>query len=156
MGFVEGSVGILQNGTVALSGHLTDAFLKGLAEHGYVHGRNVVVEVRYAEGKLDRLPALAKEMEARGLDVFFTSPALASLPTMCTSKEFVESGCLMSYGSNYIDLVRRAGGHAARILKGARPGELPIEQPVKFELVINLELTIPRQLLLRSDQITDW
>jgi putative tryptophan/tyrosine transport system substrate-binding protein len=80
------------------------------------------------------------------------------LPMMCWLREYVD-GCLMSYSANLPDLFRRAATYVDKILKGAKPADLPIEQPTKFELVINLKtakalgLTIPPSLLLRADEV---
>jgi len=81
------------------------------------------------------------------------------LPTMHQLKEAVDRGGLMSYGASLPDLGRRAAHYVDKILKGAKPADLPVEQPTKFELVINLKtakalgLTIPQSLLLRADEI---
>jgi putative tryptophan/tyrosine transport system substrate-binding protein len=85
----------------------------------------------------------------------------ARLPTMCPQAWFAEAGCLTSYGPHFPDNFRRAAGYVDKILKGAKPGELPIEQPTKFELVVNLKsanalkLTIPQSILLRADRIIE-
>ena len=78
------------------------------------------------------------------------------LPSITSDRMYAEAGCLMSYGSNLTDYRRRAATYVDKIFKGAKPGDLPVEQPTKFELVINgktaktLGLTIPNELLLRA------
>ncbi len=83
------------------------------------------------------------------------------LAMMCPQGFYVQQGCLMSYGVNIFDLYRRLGGHVAKVLKGAKPADLPIEQPTKLELMINLNtakalgLTIPPALLIQTDQVIE-
>ena len=85
----------------------------------------------------------------------------ARLPTMHGYKESVEAGGLMSYGANLTDLFRRAGDYVDKILRGAKPGDIPVEQPIKFDLVINLTtakalgLTVPPSLLARADEVIE-
>jgi len=298
-------VGILLGGTEAGARYQRDAFVQGLRELGYVEGKNLTLETRWAEGKIERFPALAAELLERKVDVLFapsgiaaqaaqktgtTTPivfalapdpvgqgfgkslshpggnmtgltsthgelsakrvellketypkakriavlyfvapsaagvteqlaetaraakklgvalateesprpddftrAFASLrkqrpdalivienpmffsnrarlaelaaelrvPAIYNVAEYVEAGGLMSYGASYADLIRRAASHVVRILDGAKPGDLPIEQPTRFELVINLKTAkalghkIPQSVLLRATRVIE-
>jgi putative tryptophan/tyrosine transport system substrate-binding protein len=90
-----------------------------------------------------------------------TSALGAKLPTTYGFREYVEAGGLMSYGPNFPDLFRRAADYVDKILRGAKPGDIPVEQPTKFDLVINLTtakalgLTIPESLLARADEVIE-
>jgi putative tryptophan/tyrosine transport system substrate-binding protein len=113
-------------------------------------------------------------MTAAHLDAIFVPPdsmfyqhrarlallaAKTRLPTMWGLRDHVEAGGLMAYATDLNDLARRAASYVDKILKGTKPADLPVEQPTKFELVINLKtakalgLTIPQSLLLRADEI---
>jgi len=128
-----------------------------------------VLEVRDSRDYETAVAAATKR--ARGLFVvsnptFFDDrqrlAALAAkhrLPILCEWREMAEAGCLMAYGPNISDLYRRASTYVDRIARGATPADLPVEQPTKFELTINLRtakalgLTVPQSLLLQADQI---
>jgi putative ABC transport system substrate-binding protein len=83
------------------------------------------------------------------------------LPTIYNVREFVEAGGLMSYGLNFLDLYRRAADFVDKILRGAKPADIPVEQPTKFDLVVNLTTaktlgrTIPESFLLRADEMIE-
>ena len=85
----------------------------------------------------------------------------ARLPTMYAQREYVEAAGLMSYGPNFPDMNRRAADYVDKILRGAKPADLPVEQPTKFELIVNLTtakalgLTIPESFLLRADEVIE-
>jgi putative ABC transport system substrate-binding protein len=293
-------IGVLSGGSRSSTTASTEAFRQGLRELGYLEGQNVAIEYRYAEGKLDRLPALAAELAASRVDVIVaqapaavraaknasgTIPivmahggdpvaqgfvaslarpggnitglsnfsaelsgkrlellreafpkvsriaaiwnpdapgpvlsfkeleiaakalkvplqslqvrgpndfegafqaareqagslvviqdvvtvthlkrivelaAMHRLPAIYMEEEWAEAGGLISYGVNQPDLHRRAAAYVDKILKGAKPADLPVEQPIKFELVINLKaakqigLTIPQSVLYRADKV---
>ncbi|MFI5387747.1 MAG: ABC transporter substrate binding protein [Fimbriimonadales bacterium] len=86
----------------------------------------------------------------------------SQLPAMSTVREFADAGFLMSCGTNFRAKWRRASLYVDKILKGAKPGDLPVEQPTKFELVINLKtvkalgLTIPQSILPRADEVIQF
>ena len=83
------------------------------------------------------------------------------LPTINAFREYVVAGGLMSYGPNFPDLFRRSADYVDKILRGAKPADIPVEQPVKFDLVVNnttakaLGLTIPEQFLLRANEVIE-
>ena len=108
-----------------------------------------------AEALVTILGALVGSQRSRIVDL----AAKSRLATMSAESRWTEAGGLMSYGPDYADLYRRAATYVDKILKGAKPAELPIEQPTKFEFVINLKtakqigLTIPQSVLYRADKI---
>jgi len=85
----------------------------------------------------------------------------ARLPTMHGYRDYVEAGGLMSYGPSALDQYRRAADYVDKILRGAKPSDIPVEQPTKFDLVINLTtakalgLTMPKSFLLRADEVIE-
>jgi len=132
----------------------------------------ISMEVRTREDFESVFGAIAKEHA--GALLVLTDPltfahrgqftALAAkhrLPAMYAVREFVDAGGLMAYGPSFPDAYRRAATYVDKILKGAKPADLPVEQPTKFELLINLKtartlgLTIPPSLLLRADQVIE-
>jgi putative tryptophan/tyrosine transport system substrate-binding protein len=142
-----------------------------------VAGARLGVEVQpFVYGGLDKLRRQFAEMQAGRAESLVVVAAhvidearepLAQLalrhrlPTMFTFREYVEAGGLMSYGPNLRAMHRRAAYYVDRLLRGAKPADLPVEQPTKFELVINLKtakalgLTIPPSVLGRADQVID-
>jgi putative ABC transport system substrate-binding protein len=133
-----------------------------------------VSHFRGAPQDLDRALSAVTNQRAQALIVQTPNPALFAnrsqivafaqrnrLPSMYGQKEFADAGGLMTYGPNTAELWRRAAGYVDKILKGAKPADLPVEQPTKFELVINLKtakalgLKIPQSLLLRADQVIE-
>jgi putative ABC transport system substrate-binding protein len=128
-------------------------------------------EIRRAEDIAPAFEALKGRAEALYVvaDPLMTSNRLrinilalgARLPTMHGFREYVEAGGLMSYGANFPDLFRRAADFVDKILRGTKPADIPVEQPTKFDLVINLTtakavgVTIPESFLLRADEVIE-
>ena len=147
--------------------------MKGLMGRGRPSGVQVRgVEVRAPDDLDEAFRTMAKERAQAVLVLpdpvtFIHRKRIADLgakhrlASMCGPKEYAQAGCLMSYWAESTDLYRRAASYVDRILKGARPGDLPIEQPTKFELVINLKtakslgLTMPTSLLVQADQLIE-
>jgi putative ABC transport system substrate-binding protein len=114
-----------------------------------------------ARGRADALLAFDDPLTAGHRARLVALAAKYRLPTMYGLREFSDAGGLLSYGPNLLDQYRRTAPYVDKILKGANPADLPIEQPTKFELVINLKtakalgLKIPQSLLLRADQVIE-
>ena len=130
-----------------------------------------IVEIRRAEeiaplfeafkGPTDALYVVADPLMNTNRIRISTSALGARLPTMHGVRDYVEAGGLMSYGSSIVDQYRRAADYVDKILRGAKPGELPVEQPTKFDLVVNLTtakalgLEIPSSVLARADEVIE-
>jgi putative ABC transport system substrate-binding protein len=114
-----------------------------------------------ARERAEALLVISEAMFARHYARLAQLAMKGRLPSMHGFKEYVEAGSLMSYGTSVDGLFRRAAAFVDRILKGAKPADLPVEQPTQFELVINLKtakalgVTIPPALLLRADQVIE-
>jgi putative ABC transport system substrate-binding protein len=131
----------------------------------------ITLEVRRAEeielvletlnGKAGAVYVVQDPLFIAARDRISASTLSARLPTMNAAREFVEAGGLMSYGASFPDIFRRAADYVDKILKGAKPGDLPIEQPTKFEVVLNqktartLGLTLSPTLLTRADEVIE-
>jgi putative ABC transport system substrate-binding protein len=136
-------------------------------------GRQLLLLNASTPSEIDMAFATMRERRANalyvGADPFFTSRrqqivALAArdaLPAMCANREYVEEGGLISYGNDRVDGYRRAGVYVGRILNGASPADLPVDQATKFELVVNVKtakaigLTIPESFLARADEVIE-
>ena len=139
---------------------------------GRIHGFDVIpLEIRRAEdiepsfdelkGRADALYVCTDALVATHRVRINTIANAARLATMHSSREYVAVGGLISYGPSYLDLFRRAANYVDKILRGANPANLPIEQPTRFDLVINLTtakalgLEIPPMLLARADEVIE-
>jgi len=136
-------------------------------------GKQIVVVKAGSERELDQAFAMLAQARAGGLLVasepflisrraqLFALTSRNALPAIYEFREFTAAGGLLSYGPSLPDMYRQAAGYVARILKGARPADLPIVQPTKFVLIVNLKtakalgLTIPESFLLRADEVIE-
>jgi putative tryptophan/tyrosine transport system substrate-binding protein len=122
---------------------------------------DIVPAFEAIKSRTDALYVCADALVVTNRNRISTFAFAARLPTVSGFREFVDAGGLMSFGANYPDLWRRAGDYVDKILRGAKPADIPVEQPTKFELVINLTtakalgLKIPEAFLLRTDEVIE-
>ena len=111
--------------------------------------------------RADALYVAVDQLIVANLTSILTSALGARLPTIFSTRDFVKAGALMSYGPSYTERFRRAADYVDKILRGATPGDLPVEQPTKFELVVNLKtakalgLDVPPTLLAIADEVIE-
>jgi putative ABC transport system substrate-binding protein len=144
--------------------------IAGVQEAARTLGLEVAIsEIRRAEdiapafdslgGRVEALYVAGDPLVSTNIVRINTLAAAARIPTMHATRDYVEAGGLISYGANFPDLFRRAAEFVDKILHGAKPGDIPVEQPTKFDLVINLAtakaigLTFPPTLLVLADDI---
>jgi putative tryptophan/tyrosine transport system substrate-binding protein len=125
-----------------------------------LNSRDIEIAFRTAsKGRVDAIVLLSGPVLNAHVSKVVDLAAKSRLPAMYNFPEFVEAGGLMTYGVNNADMARRAATYVDKILKGAKPAELPVEQPIKFEFIINLKaakqigLTIPPNVLARADKV---
>jgi len=122
---------------------------------------DVAPAFRALKGRADALYVINDPLVNTNRVRIILSALGARLPTMHGSREHVEAGGLMSFGPNYPDLFRRTADYVNKILRGAKPGDIPVEQPTKFDLVVNvltaaaLGITLPPTLLARADEVIE-
>jgi putative ABC transport system substrate-binding protein len=151
----------------------SESIVKMVKAAGDGVGRSLVVVTGSTDREIESAYATVVERRAGGLivaaDPFFNArrkqivalSARHTIPAIYEWREFVEVGGLMSYGSSITDTFRQIGVYAGRILKGEKPGDLPVQQPTKFELVVNLKtaktlgLDVPTAILLRADEVIE-
>jgi ABC-type uncharacterized transport system substrate-binding protein len=151
------------------------SFLRALRDLGYVEGQNLFIDYRYAEGRPERLPDLAAELVRLNPDLLYCPGGDVAVPAVKATQTvprhriplaggwgaWAREGGILSYGPNLNEMIHHAASYADRVLKGAKPGELPVQQPTRFELIINLKtanalgLSVPPTLLARADEVIE-
>ncbi len=125
------------------------------------HADQIAPSIEDLRGRADALYVLGSPFANANRNRISTVALAAKLPTMCGLREYVEAGNLMSYGPNISDLFRRSADLVDKILRGTKPADIPVEQPTKFDLVINLitakalGVSVPPLLLARADEVIE-
>jgi putative ABC transport system substrate-binding protein len=126
-----------------------------------VRADDIAPAIEALKGNADSLYVVSDAFAVTNRVRINTFALAARMPTMHGNREYIETGGLISYGTNYPDLFRRAGNYVDKILRGSKPADLPVEQPTKFDLIINLitakalGLEIPPTLLARADEVIE-
>ena len=116
---------------------------------------------KFVELKIDTLLLIPDPSFQSRRELFARLAAHYAMPTIYYSREYVAAGGLISYGASFTGTFRQAGNYVGRVLRGAKPADMPVEQPTKFELAINLKtakalgLTVPQSILLRADEVIE-
>jgi ABC-type uncharacterized transport system substrate-binding protein len=122
---------------------------------------DITLALEIFKGGMEAVYVIGDPLVNSNLRGIITSSSAARLPTLFNVGDFVKAGGLISYGPSFSDMFQRAADYTDKILRGAKPGELPIEQPTKFELFINLTtakalgITIPGTVIARADQVIE-
>ena len=158
IGNVGNSLTVLEIGEVQAAAHTLGLEVISLEVR---RGEDIVPAFETLNGRAEALYVVLDPLTNTHRIRINTLALAARLPTMHALREGVEVGGLMSYGPNYPDLFRRAGDYVDKILRGAKPGDIPVEQPTKFDLVVNLTtakalgLTIPPGILAIADEVIE-
>jgi putative ABC transport system substrate-binding protein len=124
-------------------------------------GEDITLALEIFKGGMEAVYVIGDPLVNSNLGRIIASSSAARLPMLFNVGDFVKAGGLISYGPSFSDMFQRAAEYTDKILRGAKPGELPIEQPTKYELVINLKtakalgLTVPDSLLARADEVIE-
>ena len=132
-----------------------------IANFGIRRAEDIAPALKAIKGQADALYVCIDTVLFSNRISITTFALAAQLPAMFSNREYVEAGGLMSYAANFPDLFRRAGDYVDKILRGAKPADIPVEQPTEFDLVINLKtakalgITIPPSMLARADEVIE-
>jgi putative ABC transport system substrate-binding protein len=164
-------VGLLYDPATTAPEEYRRSFLAGLESDARALGLRVQPIALSNPREVERSFSEVRRSSVQGLLVDNASPILLvrervcmlatqqNLPSVGQGREFADAGCLMSYGEILVDMYRRAAAYVDKILRGAKPADLPVEQPTKFELVINMKaakalgLTIPQSILIQATEL---